>query len=103
MNPEFLISVLTTDGMFALLNCAIQGMMAHFGSSTTHAAEEIAVIICKIVNNSSSKESKGSDRKVFKSFLEQNQYRNLKLQNEFFAINWKLLLAVINSKSKHVN
>lgn len=72
------------------------GMIAHAGSSTTQQAEEIAVIVSKIVNSSNCNEN---DRKVFQNFLLQYQYRNLKFKNEFFVVNWKLLLVVANLKS----
>lgn len=71
-------------------------MIAYAGSSTTQQAEEIAVIVSKIVNSST---CTGNDRKVFKNFLLQNQYRNLKFKNEFFVANWKLLLVVAIIKS----
>lgn len=97
LNFELIFAVLTTDGSFIILNSAIQGIMAHAGSSTTREAEEIAVIVSKIINNPSCPQN---DRKVFKNFLLQNQYRNLKFQNDFFVINWKLLLAVIIHEKK---
>lgn len=99
-NVKLLLLVLTTDCLFVILNCVVQGMMAHAGSSTTQEAEEIAVIVSKIVNNPSCKES---NRKVFKNFLVQNQYRKLEFQNEFFVINWKLLLAVTWPKEIFTN
>lgn len=74
-----------------LVNYAIQGTMAHTSYTTTREAEETALIVSKIVN---SRDTSESNREIFKSFLGQNQFRNLSFQNAFFVINWKLLLAV---------
>lgn len=83
--------VFMCDGTFVILNYIIQGIMAHASSSATKEAGRTSVIVSKIIN---SPYCTGNQRKVFKNFLIQNQYRNLKFQNMFFTINWKLLLAV---------
>lgn len=81
----------TTDGTMIIVNYAVQGTMAHTSYTTAREAEETAVIVSKIIN---SRDTSENNREMFKSFLGQNQFRNLNFQNAFFVINWKLLLAV---------
>lgn len=83
--------LLITDGLQVLLNYVLQSLLTHSSSTTTQEAEETAVIVSKIVNKI---EISKAHQKVFKSFLMQKQYRNLKLQTSFFTINWKMMLTV---------
>lgn len=90
-NFKNLVFVLTTDGSWLLYNYILQGIFIHSSVCTSREAKETAIIISKIVNSS---DCDRSDRDVFRSFLMQNQYRNLELQTPIFTINWKLCLNV---------
>lgn len=63
------------------------------GSRTTKAAEKTKVIVSKIVHRNQSLTNQ--DGKVeFILLMTQIQLRNLNLQNCFFTIDWRVLLAV---------
>lgn len=64
---------------------------AMIGSATTQEAEKTKVILAKIMNRMSSNGIKSSD--LFTTLL-QCQTRNLKLQNQFFIIDWNIVFAV---------
>lgn len=83
--------VVSTDATFVALNCIFQGMIAHASYATTKEAKMVLIIISKTINN---KSCTRDQCKAFKNFLIQSQYRNLKFQNIFFVINWKLIVTV---------
>lgn len=88
---EYVAVLLSSDGVIMILNLILQGVTIHSSCSTTHEAEETAVIVSRIVN---SLEYNKQQRKTLKALLVQIQYRNLKFKTPLFIINWKLLLAV---------
>jgi len=69
---------------------AINVLMIYAGSVTTNEAEETNAIISKIIASNQRNKTLLSN---CHDFL-QIRNRNVKLQNIFFTINWKLLLAV---------
>lgn len=91
INAEFFYISLSNDMVFAILNYASLSILTHASNSASQQAEEIAVTVSKIVNNANCSRI---HQKVFKNFLHQHQYRNLKFENVFFVISWGLILAV---------
>jgi hypothetical protein len=92
--------VVITEGTFLFFNYMLQVFIVHSSCSLTQEASQTAVIIRKVVN------SKFCDKfreRIFKKFLQQNQYRNLKLETLFFTIDWKLLMAVSFEQSYNTN
>lgn len=64
---------------------------ASMGHKTTLEAEKTKIILAKIMNRTS---PAGVSKCNFYSALMQCQTRNLKLQNQFFAIDWNIVFAV---------
>lgn len=91
IDSDYLPILFATDGFAVIFSFVLQSMLIHSGLSTSEELEETPVIISKIVNSHNCDKD---DRKIFKNFLVQNQYRTTKLQTSLFVINWKLLLAV---------
>lgn len=83
--------VFFTDSVTIVFNFVVQAILFHSSSSTTEEFKETSIIISKIINCDNCKKT---DKKIFKTFLIQNQYRNLKLETIFFTINWELLAKV---------
>lgn len=78
---------------FMWISCeyAIKAMIAHSGSSTTNEAENSLVLLTRVIENLKSNEKMKADMNLL---LTQMRYRNKKLQNIVFTIDWKLVLAV---------
>lgn len=68
---------------------------ASMGHKTTSEAERTKIILAKIMNRMS---PTSVSRCNFYSALMQCQTRNLKLQNQFFAIDWNIVFAVMPFK-----
>lgn len=83
------------NSIWLLVQCAIKFFMAHCGSSTTKEAERSLVIVSKLADR--------IDELDFKAIVDLNllinqmRARNKNLENIFFAINYKLVLAVSGS------
>ena len=84
--------LIITNTIWSLLQFAIKYIMAYCGNSTTDEAENSLLIVTRII------EKFGDDDEKMKTdlnhLLNQMQGRNKNLENVFFAINYKLILAV---------
>lgn len=86
--------LIATGGCTLVINYFLQSLLIHSSTSATKEAEETAVIVSQIINNETCTKAQ---LKIFKNFLVQIQYRNLKLQTLFFNIDWRLMMAVSSS------
>jgi len=66
-------------------------VVVHIAYSTTAEAEKFTVVTCKAINDLKIKEEV---RHGLEKLLTQQKYRNFKLQNVMFNIDWKLLVIV---------
>lgn len=80
-----------TDAPWIISNYLLQAILIHACCKTTSEAEKFPIIITNFINTANCNKF---GKKVFKSFLIQNQYRNVKFRTVFSTIDWKLLLAV---------
>lgn len=82
---------IAVNGFWITISYSIKIFLAYVGSSTTNEAERTAEVIAKatgaMTNNDDLKAS-------LNSFLIQMRFRNKNLENVFFKIDWKLILAV---------
>lgn len=90
-----------TESRSAILTMNIFGFMSHFlikvvvihvSSLMTEEAEHFTILVCKAVNEE--KLESGAGKIDFIFFFTQAKSRNLKLQNDFFVVGWKVLLTV---------
>lgn len=78
------------NSIWIALQYAVKFLMAQSGSSTTAEAEMSLVIITRVIENAKDDKLK-TDLNLL---LNQMQGRNKKIENVFFVINYKLILAV---------
>lgn len=88
---EHFFVTLNIEGSAVLYTYIIQAFMVHACCKLFDEASKTAVIIINIMNSEVFDET---CERVFKRFLLQNQYRNLKLRTSLFTINWKILMRV---------
>lgn len=88
---HLLVFLSVLNGMWILCQYAIKAMIAYCGSSTTDEAENSLVLLTRVIENIKSNEQMKADMNLL---LTQMRYRNKSLQNVFFTINWKFVLAV---------
>jgi hypothetical protein len=74
-----------------LTHCFLKSLMAFLGSSTTKEAMRPRLIILKALEASDSTHRLQDE---LKNLLEKLKNRNPNIENEFFVINWKLILSV---------
>lgn len=74
------------------VQCAIKFFMAHCGSSTTNEAEKSLIIVSKLADRINEKDLK--TEASLNLVITQMRVRNKNLENVFFTINYKLILAV---------
>jgi len=89
-NSNWIGLALSSNLSYIAIQNAINVLMIYAGSATTNEAEETNAIISKIIASNRNNKTLLSN---CHDFL-QIRNRNVKLQNIFFTINWKLLLAV---------
>lgn len=90
---QLTLFLLTINVWWVILHTGLLSITLYAGYTTTRCAASAPTIISSIVRNYHWSKEK-CVQKVFKTFLLELQYRNLVLENEFFAIDWKLLLSV---------
>lgn len=89
--------IITANGTGMLIQYSIRALMAFSGSSTTNEAEKSLVLVNKILANTDSNDPLRADLLIL---LHQMRYINKKLKNNFFTVNWNVLL-VVSSKNKN--
>lgn len=90
-NFENFYFVLLTEGSAVVCIYVGQALLMHSCCKLFEEASKTPVIISNILNV---EVLDARCKKIFKNFLLQNQYRNLKLKTVFFDINWEFLLTV---------
>lgn len=90
-------SIILLNVTWFIIPIVLQVVIAFFGTSLTKEAQATAVIVSDILNELELKEDV-----VIKlqNFLVRSQCRNLRVQNEFFVADWKLLVAVSFSEKR---
>lgn len=88
---EIVTFILLQNGAWLLMQFIFEILISHVGSSVRENASETIVIISKVLN-----EYELSDDVAFKlqNLASMLNYRNFSVQNVFFIIDWKLLVAV---------
>lgn len=92
--------VILIGGAWVIIFYSMQFFMAHAGSSTTNEAERSIVMVAKIAG---AKKISEDLKWSLNSSLIQMRCRNTKLENIFFTINWRLVLAVSFDSKKRWN
>ena len=89
LTPDKLLDILIS--MFYILSHLIlKTMISHIGHSTTHEAESVKIYFSKAMNTVESI----SEKFLLFTVLKQIEVRDLRLQNIFFVIDWKVLFGV---------
>jgi len=90
-NVNFDRNFLIFTGAYLVFQYFAKIVVVHVGYSTTAEAEKFTVVTCKAINDLKTKEEV---RLELKNLLYQQKYRNFKIQNVMFNIDWKLLVVV---------
>lgn len=79
------------NSFYLIDHMVMKAFVAHIGCTTTQTAERIKVTIVKMINELSYFET---SRFTLRQMLLEFQMRNLKLQNNFFVVDWTVFIAV---------
>lgn len=90
---QLMYVVVFTSFCWIVLHTVIISIAVHSGYQATKCALQAPIIVSSIVKNCKWREQKCVVR-VLKTFLLEFQHRNVYFENEFFRIDWKLLLSV---------
>lgn len=90
-NPENFYFYSVFDGLWMLLDIFYDFVIIYSSVTAVEEVKKTAVITSRIVSTSCCSHE---DKKVFKTFLLQNHYRNVNFETPFFIIHWNLLLTV---------
>lgn len=82
---------LLLNGTWLTMQYTLQAMLAYAGSSVTKKGRETAAIVSKVLNDFELSNELASK---LQNFLTRSQCRNMKVQNCFFVIDWKILVSV---------
>lgn len=81
--------IIVVNSFWTCIQYSIKALMAFNGTNMTNEAENSMVLVIKITATANL-----DDRASFNYLLTQTRCRNKKLQNDFFVIDWKLILTV---------
>lgn len=84
--------IIIGNSTWLVLQSAIKFFMAHCGSSTTSEAEKSLIIVSQFMDQVDDTDM--MTRINLNLVMNQMRFRNKNLENKFFAINYKLILAV---------
>ena len=87
-NLRFLV---VTETSWLMINYVFIGLLITSSCSMTQQAEQTAIIVNQIVISS---ETDKRHQEIYKNFLLQIPHRNRNMRNQFYNINFKLVIAV---------
>ena len=85
------IVYMAVNSVYVVIQFLLKVLISHVGDSTTSEAEKVKILLAKSANSLS---VNSPSRLILNDILIQFDTRNLNLQNVFFTIDWKVLLAV---------
>lgn len=94
-HSEALLFIVLQNGAWLTMQFGFQILIAYVGSSVTKNAKLTLVTIARVLNDYELSEKTATQ---LQNLIARINVRNLNLQNEFFIINWKLLVYVRNVK-----
>ena len=87
--PDRLMDILISM-FYIVAHFILKTMISHIGYSTTHEAESVKIYFAKAMNTTDSL----SEKLLLFTVLKQIEVRDLRMQNIFFVIDWKILFGV---------